>query len=563
MKKVWLVSLAMVILFIGMALATPSLWIKFSTPKYIDVVNISSCSPNEMLAAVTLQGAYNQLQTATRLYTIQPMQDSIFWLNAIPSNIDVRWLNSKSSNGGLETLGLLLRQFGRYIKGAIIYDPKNLATIDVATTMAGIDDAMVISPSLKSYVESFGIKILANLSDYHWKTGADAYEWAIQNLLSKTNSKMLIMVDPANPSYPSENGYLKDYAVASKSFVFWFNPIQHPQLFSKILSHTPANTPIMGYIPDEGPDVAALSKLGHFLNASDYLSNESVWASMPSPKNLTQPIPGAIKAEPKTVYLSFMVSDGDNSQYVQHRMMHNWQLNSQELNPFLGKVPMGWTMPPGMIDFAPTIMEYYYRNLPPTNEIDAGPCGVGYATAMEGNNLVQFAKISGEFMRRDDMPVAVYWGNESALDVYATSSNIQGIWWFANPGEYRLVNNTGIFGQTNGYISGIGSMFDTIKDQVQALKNTDKPIFLASYVDGWHLDPLSIYALALKLSYEGKQEGIKYVFVTPGVLFATMKAYHEGKEEGLPLYNSQAISGENLLSEPDANLILKHFSTFF
>lgn len=97
----------------------PSLWVKFSTPEYIDVVNVTSCNFDEMLAAITLQGAYNQLQTATRIYTIQPLEDSVFWLNnAIPKNISVNWLNNLSSSGGLETLGLLLRQFGRYIRGA-------------------------------------------------------------------------------------------------------------------------------------------------------------------------------------------------------------------------------------------------------------------------------------------------------------------------------------------------------------------------------------------------------------------------------------------------------------
>lgn len=533
----------------------PSLWVKFSTPEYIDVVNVTSCNFDEMLAAITLQGAYNQLQTATRIYTIQPLEDSVFWLNnAIPKNISVNWLNNLSSSGGLETLGLLLRQFGRYIRGAIVYDPKNIATINVATTMAGIDDAMVISPSLKSYAESFGIKILADLSSYHWKTDIDAYEWAVKNLLPETNTKMLIMLEP------NIYGYLRDYAVASKSFVFWFSPNQHPSLFSKILDHTPVNTPIMGYIPDEGPDVAALSKLGHFLNASDYFSNESVWASMPSPEYLTQTKPEAVKAEPNTVYLSFMVSDGDNSQYVQHQMMHNWQLNSEQLNPFLSKVPIGWTMPPGMIEFAPTIIEYYYNHLSTIDEIDAGPCGVGYATDMSGNNLVEFAKLSGEFMKRDDMPVVVYWGKESALDTYAINSNVSGIWWY-NTYKYKLVDNTGIFGQTNGYISSISEMVNTIESQVKAA-NPNKPVFLASYVDGWHLSPLSVYAIALKLSYDAEKTGKRYVFVTPGVLFETMKAYFEGKEENLPTYNLQSVSGEQLLSQPGANLILKHLNFF-
>jgi hypothetical protein len=519
------------------------LWTRFSEPKTIEVVNLEGSSSNAMLAAVTMQGAYNQQQRPTRIYTIQTPGDQVWLQRAIPKNIHVVTLNNTTSgpHAGLITM---LQHFGKDIKGVIVADPNISASIDVATTMAGIDDAMVVMPSDLSLVESYHLPVLANLNNYGWTNNTEAESWAVTHLLSKTSKQLVIELDP------TIMGDLRDYAVASKAFVFWLHiesNFADLPLFQTILKHTPPDTPIMGYIPDEAPDVAALSELGHFLNASDYLSNESIWASLPSPASLHQPPAEAVKAQPGTVYVAFMVSDGDNSQYVEHRMRQVWS------DGYLGKVPEGWTMPPGMIDFAPTIMEWYYHNLPKDNDIVTGPSGIGYATAMSGQNLTEFGKITHAFLVRDDIPVVDYWGVAQALKPFAEAAHPVAISYW-NPMPYENVDGTAIYGQTSGYISSLSSLVATIETQAaKAPKN--QPTFLSPLVDAWALSPHDIYVAAEELASQGAQTGTHYVFVTPGVLAKTMEDYYAHKEAKLPLYNAQAVPASNYLPGHGVNLV--------
>jgi hypothetical protein len=519
--------------------ATPdsNLWIKFAKPKQLVTADIQNASADVQLAATTLQGAYNQQQRSSRIYLFQRPEDE-FWLkNAVPKDVKVKSLSYSSTdpNGALEAL---LKQYGKDIKGAIITDPNNQDTVNVATTMAGIDDAMVITPSQESLVESYGIKILHDFRNDHLTGTVATYEWAVQNLLPKTTTKDLVMLDPTN------EGYIRDYAVATKSFVFFLTSTDADQkaLMDEILQHTPANTPIMGYIPNEGPDVAELSSQGHFLNASDFLDNETVWASMPSPPRLVQRKHPALDAKANTVYVAFMVSDGDNAQYVQHRMQNLWQ------DPDFGKVPVGWTIAPGMIDFAPTLISYYYQHLPKNSELLPGPSGIGYATAETGSNLAQFAKLSGDIMRRDDMSTVDYWGSADALDTFAKASGVPSI-SFDGPLAYETDGNSVLYGQTSGYISSASSLLNTIEQQATT-EQPGQPLFLEPLIDAWNLTPTDIYNVAQQLVASGKQSGKNYVFVTPSQLASTMKDYYSthttGPSSGDAPYNPPG----NIISNP-------------
>ncbi|MFD1675597.1 GxGYxYP domain-containing protein [Alicyclobacillus fodiniaquatilis] len=526
----------------GKSITADQLWIKFSKPKSLIAADIQTASSDVKLAAVTLQGAYNQQQLSTRIYLSQTAQDQTWLQQAVPKDVRVTDLSVSQSDPNA-VLEALLAQYGHSIKGAIVTDPSNPDTVNLATTLAGIDDAMVITPSQEALVESYGIKILHDFRDDHLTGTVATYQWAIENLLPKTTTKDLVMLSPGT------TGDIRDYAVATKSFVFYLTSTdpQQKALMDEILQHTPANTPILGYVPNENPDVAELSREGHFLNASDQLANESVWASMPSPKSFQQSQPHAVKATPNTVYVAFLASDGDNAQYIQHRMLQLWQ------DPNLGAVPTGWTIAPGMIDFAPTLMSFYYQHMPKNSELVSGPSGVGYATAETGANLVQFAKLSGDFMRRDDLHTVDYYGSVGSLDTYAQVSGVTGI-AYNGPLVSENSGQTAIYGQTNGYIKTPSDLLYTIEQQATN-GQIGQPLFLEPLVDTWTLTPSDELAIAQNLTLYGEKTGQKFVFLTPSELALTMKAYQNHQEEELPTYNAQAIPGSALLKDgPPAQL---------
>jgi hypothetical protein len=518
----------------------PELWPKLAPFRTLVVTNLAGATPGQRLAATTLEGAYNQLQGPNRLYVVWNPDDQT-WLNAGVLHGIHRSTLPGRGRGAAGQLNALLARYGHDIKGAILTNPSDLDTVDLATTMAGIDDAMVADPSQLPLLQRYGIPVIYSFVGQNFPSPAAAYQWEFANLFPKTNPADLVILNPACP------GSLRDYIIATKSFVFYLtstNAAEKP-LMNQIISSRPANTPILGYVADERPDVADLSSLGHFLNVSDFMQNESDFAAVPSLPRLVQPRPRPVRAEQNTVYVAFLVSDGDNAQYVEHHMFDFWPGDAD-----LGAVPEGWTIASGMTDFAPSMIGWFYRHLPRDDELVSGPSGVGYATQMTGADLQQFARLSGAFGRKDSLSTVDLWETPSQIESYARSSGLPSISVDA-PLAYMRQGRTVVVGQTNSYTDPASALLSTIEKDSLA-EPTSNPVFLEPLVDGWNLDPQEVLAIGQALAGWGKTVGKKFVFTTPSELALTEEAYHQGSRSPLPSLNSQAVSGASLLRLPRA-----------
>jgi GxGYxYP putative glycoside hydrolase C-terminal domain len=146
------------------------------------------------------------------------------------------------------------------------------------------------------------------------------------------------------------------------------------------------------------------SSNGHFLNASDNHKSGSVWASLPQPSSLAQTAPPGIKTANGTVYVAFAVSDGDNLSFLQGRMQSLWTQDQ-----FVGVVPTAWTSPPGAINFSPAMMNYFFTFLPQSNEMMAGPSGVGYATGNDRFGSEYIRTYTHDFMAAEGMNTVTSW----------------------------------------------------------------------------------------------------------------------------------------------------------
>lgn len=512
-----------------------ALWPKFSTPQTVFVADAHGLSNVDMTTATTLQGIYNAAQKSSRLYLNWRPEDD-FWITQLPKSVHV--VSIPPPDGG-SLVQLLLERFQSVIRGAIVSNPANPDTVNLATTMAGIDRAVVIDPSQETMVDALGIKVLYdfNTPEFTGYNNVQTYQWGVDHLLPQTTTRMLYML-------PGTHGGDRDYAVATKSFVFYLTSTNAAQqaVFGTILAHTPANTPVMGYIPNENPDVAYLSAGGHFLNASDNLSNESIWASMPSPAAVHEPTqPAPIAAQPNTVYIAFVQSDGDNVQYMQHRMAQVWQM------PDLASVPEGWTVAPGAVEFAPTLLQYFNSHLPDNSELVAGPSGVGYATQLNGPDLTRFAELSTEIMRRDDMKTVDSFQAQGSVDQFAQAADIPSISTY-RPLVERQVGDTVAIGQSSNYVKAPQDLFCTIHQQSATLQ-PGQPLFLEPMVDAWTLTPTDLLHIAQQLALAAQKSGLHYVFTTPTELALTMKRYNAGQEAGLPDSNAQSMTGDQALAQ--------------
>lgn len=514
-----------------------ALWPKFSMPRTVYVANTQGLSAADLLTVTTLQGIYNGSEQPGRLYLTSGTQDE-FWLSQLPAGVQVEPVAPAPSQSLVQTL---LTRFGSAIRGAVVTNPSNPDTVNLATTMAGIDHAVVIDPNQQAMAEALGIKVIYSFdtADFDGVDPVKTYEWGVRHLLPQTSTRMLDVLRGTSP------GGSRDYAVATGSFVFSLTSDNADQkaVFTEILAHVAPNTPILGYVPDENPDVAYLSSLGHFLNGSTNSSNLTVWAAMPSPQRLVQPSrPAPIAAEPNTVYVAFLVSDGDNIDYMQGTMAQEWQ------GPDFGAVPEGWTDAPPAAEIAPPLMEYYYAHLPKNSELVAGPSGIGYATQMTGSDLTEFARLTGQIMRAQDLHTVDTFERQDHLPQFARVSGITGI-AAQNPLVEQQMGGATAMGQASGYVKTAAGLFSSISQQSATIK-PGRPLFIEPLVDAWTLNPTDVLHIAQQLTLAGQKSGIHYVFTTPTELALTMKRYYAGSSAGLPSANQQSMTGEQTLEAP-------------
>jgi hypothetical protein len=135
-------------------------------------IGLSGQAGDDLLAIESFQGAYNQKQFSGRIY-VDAGADGDFWLSrALPSGITVTNLsyNASDPDGALKAL---LAAYGpqgtNTVTQYIVCDPLNQPeTCNMATTMAGIYDTMIVRPENLSLVQSYGLTQYADLRTYLW-----------------------------------------------------------------------------------------------------------------------------------------------------------------------------------------------------------------------------------------------------------------------------------------------------------------------------------------------------------------------------------------------------------
>ncbi|MBO0794211.1 MAG: hypothetical protein J2P36_25135, partial [Ktedonobacteraceae bacterium] len=163
----------------------------FAPPHHLDVLDLTNAPGDVSQMFVTLAGIVNRQEP--RIYTIegQPDEGAYTWLNDmnIPYTVHTNpW----------EVLGTYITE----VKGVIIYDPALLDTINIATTLAGLKDGMVVSPDLaqKLATTSYNLPMLDDLRG-KFSSALDAYTWEFQNLWPQTTHRMLIGLPPSRSIY--------------------------------------------------------------------------------------------------------------------------------------------------------------------------------------------------------------------------------------------------------------------------------------------------------------------------------------------------------------------------
>lgn len=312
----------------------------------------------------------------------------------------------------LESLGLtwterpdpwpLVLQFKSELSGVIVYDPLVPDTLNLATTMAGSARALVASPRLAARLAAppYSLPVLQDLRG-KFANKLAVYESLLQNEWPKAPQRVLVGLSPL-----AHKASLREYAVALGAAVIWLDPKVPGEsaLLDRFLTALGPGHAFMGWWPEEAPGVQRASEHGVATVASDFATNLTVHGGMP--RAFT---PRAIPPKPRLEnkrYVAFILSDGDNLQFVEHLMRKLWN------DPARGQVPIGWTVSPAMLDAMPGALAYYASSATASDNLISGPSGWGYAypNAWPSEALLQaFASRTDDYARRAGLRVVTVW----------------------------------------------------------------------------------------------------------------------------------------------------------
>jgi len=548
----------------------------FQEPEKLTIYNLRGASMEVLLSAATMAGLINRPQP--QVYLIFNDDDD-FWLKEIPGSIT----RETAPTSGNDLLEGMLKAFPDYAKGMVIYDPNFKDSINIATTIAGQNDCIIVSPVQAQDLErAHNLPVHTDLGKQHWGSRSQAYDWARQNLLNGASSHAVAGLDPN--STDGRMAGLRSFLVANRIFVYWLDSNSSEQsLMEQIYKALPPLAVHLGWFIDESSGVKLTSKASMPVLATDFFSNLEVWTSVPATTSMAQPkrdVPAVTtdSLDSSRVYLSFTISDGDNLQYIQHRMLGRWQESAHD-----GSFPLGWTISPVLSQAAPVMAAYYARTAKPTDELIAGPSGAGYMFPSEWaqQQLPAFLQLTGQLMKSMNLTTLEVLDmgdektgglpileilNQAALTlvnlvattslfeavkqaILITVSNLQGrrnSQLFSNPDlQARFTQALSSIG-LHGILSGAGfqlpgltispdglpvyynlGLADTIQSTIALVKNAtmimkQRPLFLNVYILTWSMGPSDIKQAIQRL-------GNEYEVVTPGTLLKMIAQVHSQK----------------------------------
>lgn len=486
-------------------------------PKYLYVISEDAMNKEEQTMISTLQGVISS-KSEHQIYIISPSEpDYKIWLDDLKSNYNVKVKN-------IGDPWELINKFKPYVGGYILYSNSNPPSINNACTLASLKDSIVIDESLEDKINSLGITSL--IEDCK---NTDTY-WAFNNLWdSGLNHSIVIEISPEHSIA------LRDYAIMSKSLVFYEDDINNTSLREKIFKSMKKNSHCLGWGPDENINVRIASKFGVDVIAADWSYNLSSLSSYPS-NTYTQKNINNFSNEDGLHYVTFIMSDGDNQQWYlgSNYGSKNWYGSSERSD-----LNLGWSISPSLYYLAPTIFNKYYEkaSLKEFNDYFlVPPSGNGYMypSKFPINKLSSYTKLLSKYMKKVNQNYVLIIDEDSfhektLWDKYTKHSNINGL-FYLNYKKHNDYNGEIIWSNNKPIVSCRDILWKGLEDENQLVENINNRINLGYtnikdpysytfvYVHAWSKNIINVQEAIDKL-----KENPKAKVVSPDIFMKLIK----------------------------------------
>ncbi len=418
----------------------------------------TAASYDESMAVACLQGIVNR--DRPRVYVLSRKDNRPeYWRKILLGK--GRWLEGKTFEP-LADLDALVELARPRLKGVVIWDPVVPASVNVATTIAGVEDAVVLSPKYaEKYVGTWKLDVLADLRGRFTgkETGSkknDAYRWAIREYVRKgrCSDHFLCLYEDAFSTRTGGNiGYVltRDWAVKQRAFVYdlspWGDevpgddpeqrlgtdlatyrmmleatleqsaPNQMTEVtgffaftkYSNVPGHTSAHDPV----PTEWETVWLISPYNCYQNTiSSDCFNQSFHSQAPRTQ-LKQRRPTDAPKLANKAYVSILMADYDSATPLYSFLPKHWD------DPNRGQIPLAWGVNPNLIETYPDIIAYLYETATAGDYFTADASAAGYMNPnrIKKEHLSLFVRHNRRLFQQTDMtiaPMVLDWGEPSA-----------------------------------------------------------------------------------------------------------------------------------------------------
>lgn len=479
---------------------------------WVEVQQVGSSA--EMYLFASLKGIVNKTQPRIFSYEGDAFAEGKYtWLQSLGLN----WLEPADKWS-------LITKYRSSLAGLIVYDPAQTATINLATTLAKDRNALVVSPLLLARLSAapYNLPVLLDLRG-QFTSKLQVYQALYNTYWPNIDHRLLIGLNP-----DAHKSALREYATALGAAVIWLDPAVPAEstLLNSFLASMPAGANFMGWWPEEGAGVTRASSYGISTIASDWCSNLTVHSGTSRTVN-PKPIPARPVLQNK-LYVAFILSDGDNLQYVEHLMRKLWN------NPDRGIVPIGWTLSPAMLDAMPGALNFYWQTSTANDNLISGPSGYGYAYPNNWPNqasLDQFVAKTETYNRRAGFRVITVWNtinggiNQNVGQSFAANApSLLGL-TAQNTGGGLTIYSSSLPGQalSCNYCTGEQAMKDHIATAAAGW-NGASPRFIIIQAQPWtDVTPTTFKNVAASLN-------ANYVVLRPDHLFQLLR-----QANGLPV----------------------------
>lgn len=414
---------------------------------------------DEAVAVACIQGIVNR--DGINLYVLSDAHPRPgYWLDTLRA--DGEWLASRDTSMVATLAGLIDLAAGQ-LKGAIIWDPEVPASLNVATTLAGLEDGVVLSPELADrYLDQWKLPIIQDFRGMFTgeESGSrknDAYRWAIREFLEtgRCNPHWLCLYEDAFMT--REKGDInyvvtRDWAVRNASFVYdlspWGDeaPLDDPnqrlgtdlETYHLMLEATlkltkgeqmtevagffsfPKYSNIPGYeskhdpVPTEWETVYLISPYNCYQNTVAHLCfNQSIHAQAPVAE-LKQGKPELTSPEAGKTYICVLMADYDSATPLYDFLPDHWNDRGR------GDIPLAWGINPNLIETYPDIIQYFYNTKTPNDFFTADASAAGYMNPnrIDTAFMPLFIDHNKKFYDRLDMslsPMVLDWDEPTAM----------------------------------------------------------------------------------------------------------------------------------------------------